>query len=320
MATPFLHSLRQSLEGDLWGIGKSTAMHLYNGLNLFNRFVPVDDKSIVGFLDRVSNLKGLRFERGILLPHSFRSALLFFLASVRERVGYGRNRRSLMLTAKVEERFGGPEPTVEHYLRILDALGIPRSLETPVLAVTEDEERRFDEHFMDIGGEYVAFIVGASYGPSKCWPEEHFAELADSITRMFPVEVYILPGKGEEAVANNIHRAVNDKERVHVRNMDVRDLKVCLSRASLVVSNDTGPRHIAVALSVPTVALLGPMDDRYTEYKNNCTYTVSNDVPCRPCNRRRCDRGDHACMTGIAPAQVFRIVEKVLGERLGKDS
>jgi heptosyltransferase-2 len=317
MATPFLHSLRQSLEGEFWGVGKSTAMHLYNGLNLFNRFIPVDDKSLVGFLDVVNDVRSVGFERGILLPHSFRSALLFFLGSVESRIGYARNMRGLLLTGRVEEATDRPEPTVEHYLRILDVLGAERHIESPLLAVTEDEEHRFDEHFMDVGGEYVAFIIGASYGPSKCWPDRYFSELADMITDNFPLRVYVLPGKGEEKIADNVCRAVKNSERVEVKHMDVRDLKVCLSRASLVVSNDTGPRHISVALSVPTIVLLGPMDERYTSYSNNCTYVLKNNVSCRPCNKKRCDR-DHECMRGITPADVLRTVEEVLGESISR--
>ena len=93
--------------------------------------------------------------------------------------------------------------------------------------------------------------------------------------------------------------------------MDVRELKVCLARASVVVSNDTGPRHISAALHVPTVVILGPMDERYTTYAGSFTHTVCKDIPCRPCNMKRCDR-DHACVKGISPEEVLHKVEEVL--------
>ncbi len=317
MATPFLCSLRESLEGEMWAVGKPAAMHLYNGLNLFDRFIPYDGKNLVGFLDLVSAIRNGRFERGILLPHSFRSALLFFLARVRQRVGYGRNRRGFMLDSTVEESRGGTEPTVEHYLRILDLLKAGRGVETPVLRVTEDEERRFDERFSDMTGDYAVFIVGAQYGPSKRWPEPYFSRLADMLTEAFPYRVYLVPGKGEEKIAQRVYDGARNKDKVEMKNMDVRELKVCLSRASVVVSNDTGPRHMAVALSVPTVVILGPMDERYTSYANGFTYVMSKDVPCRPCNNRRCDR-DHECLTGISPEGVFRTIEEVLAWGSGR--
>jgi heptosyltransferase II len=312
MATPFLLSLRQSVEGEIWATGKPSAMHLYNGLNLFNRFIPYDGKSVVRFLDLVSVIRGGSFDRGIVLPHSFRSALLFFLARVRERIGYSRNKRGIMLTRTVEERLGRPEPTAEHYLRILDAVAARRTVEAPLLQVTDDEEQRFDERFVHVSGGYVVFIVGAQYGPSKRWPDTYFSELADLLVERLSTSIYLLPGKGEEGIARRIRDGARHKERIQVKDMDVRELKVCLGRAALVVSNDTGPRHISAALSVPTIVISGPMDERYTIYPNSFTYCMSKDLECRPCNRKWCDR-DNQCLKGIRPEEVLRKVEEVLG-------
>jgi heptosyltransferase-2 len=311
MATPFLHCLRQALDGELWGVGKPSAMHLYNGLELFDRFILYDGKDLVPFLDLVSTIRSGRFERGIVLPHSFRSALLFTLGAVRTRIGYDRNNRGLMLHSIIDEHHSGPEPTVEHYLRILDALSAQRSVETPFLQVTDDEERRFDGRFTDVPGSYVAFIAGAHYGPSKRWPDTYFSRLADMLAERCSLRVYLLPGKGEEGIAARIRDGVKHKEAVEIRTMDVRELKVCLARASVVVGNDTGPRHISAALHVPTVVILGPMDEQYTRYPGSVTHTICKDMPCRPCNMKRCDR-DHACVKGISPEEVFRKIEEVL--------
>lgn len=314
MATPLLCSLRQSEEGEIWAVGKASAMHLYNGLNLFNRFIPYDGTSGVRFLDTVSNVKNPCFERGIVLPHSFRSALLFFLSSVRNRIGYARNGRGFMLTEKVREAHQAPEPTVEHYLRILDTLGASRTVESPKLGITDDEERRFDERFVDIGRDYGVFIVGAEYGPSKRWPESYFSRLADMIVEDLSARIYLLPGKGEEAIAMQVVEGARHKDRIELKTMDMRELKVCLARAAFVVSNDTGPRHIAAALSVPTFTILGPMDERYTLYRSDSTHCLSADVACRPCNKRKCAT-DHKCMNDITPEEAFQKIREVVSER-----
>jgi heptosyltransferase-2 len=186
-----------------------------------------------------------------------------------------------------------------------------------VLSVTEDEERKFDEKHTDIQRGFVAFIVGAQYGSSKRWPDSHFSELADLITSRLQKRVYILPGgKAEESIAEKVRQGTTNKDDVEVMDLDMRDLKVCLSRASLVVTNDTGPRHISVALSRPTVVLIGPMDERYTVYPAASSVTITKDVPCRPCNKKRCD-GDHACMKGIMPAEVFDKIEGMLSADAG---
>ncbi len=311
MATPFLHSLRTAVEDELWAIGQSRAVHLYDGLGLFDRFIPVDSKDLVSFLDKVSALRELRFERGIVLPHSFRAALLFFLGAVQERIGYNLNRRGPLLTQSLEQD-AGLIATAEHYLRILDTLGAERLVDAPLLRVTEGEEERFDRNFTDVGRDYIAFVVGAQYGPSKRWPAAYFSELADMIVSKYSRMIYILPGKDEVEIAQKVIEGVSNKDSVQAKMMGISDLKVCLSRAALVVSNDTGPRHIAEALARPTIVILGPMDTRYTEYPSKATYPMQADVPCRPCNKKKCEK-DHECMTGIKPEDVFAKMEEILG-------
>jgi heptosyltransferase-2 len=312
MAVPFLESLRASVNDEIWGIGKSNAIHIYNGLNLLDRYIPLDKKDIVSFFDAVSFLKKTEFKRGILLPHSFRSALLFYMAGIKERIGYARNKRGFMLTKHAPEALT-LESTTGHYMRIIDMLGGRRTEnETPLLAVTQDEELRYYEQYTDLDKPYIVFVIGAQYGSSKCWPPVYFSELADMIVQRLEMMVYLLPGKDEKGLARDVLDGSIQKEGIEIMDMDVRDLKVCLSRASLVVSNDTGPRHISAALSVPTVVLLGPMDARYTDYPSAYTHLLSADIPCRPCNRRVCDR-DHGCMKQITPETVFRKLEEILG-------
>ena len=88
MAVPFLHALRKELDTELWVIGKESAIHLYNGLDLFDRFVPIHDTGLPLFIETANKLKKVGFARAIALPNSFRSALFFFNLRVRERVGY----------------------------------------------------------------------------------------------------------------------------------------------------------------------------------------------------------------------------------------
>lgn len=315
MATPFLHALRACSYDEIWAVGKTSAIHLYNGLNLFDRLIPIDEKGILAFLDRTSLLKKVDFKRAIALPHSFRSAFFFYNLRIKERIGYARNKRSFMLTQKIEEKDDGPEPTVERYLRIVDALGINRSLDAPVLLVTDDEDEKFDEKFADVKKPYCVFVTGAQYGPSKCWPHEHFSELADNIVEKYGMKIYMLPGKNEEGLARKVREGAKNKDSIEIKSMNVRDLKVCLSRASFVVSNDTGPRHISAALSVPTIVLLGPMDDRYTIYPGTFTHKLCRvDMPCRPCNRKECNKG-HECLAEILPDEVLKTIGGIIEKK-----
>jgi heptosyltransferase II len=320
MATPFLHALRASSYDEIWAVGKTSAIHLYNGLNLFDRLISIEDKGIAAFFDRASALKKAGFKRAIALPHSFRSAFFFYNLRVKERIGYARNKRGFMLTRKIEEKGDGPEPTVEHYLKIIDALGANRSLDAPILLVTDDEDEKFDEKFANIKKPFGVFIAGAQYGSSKCWPHGHFSELADKIVEKYDMKIYILPGKDEEMLAHKVREGAKHKDSIEIKSMNVRDLKVCLSRASFVVSNDTGPRHISAALSVPTVVLLGPMDDRYTVYPSSFTYRLwKEDIPCRPCNKKECGKG-HECLAEILPDEVLKTIGGIIEKTEHKEN
>ena len=123
------------------------------------------------------------------MPHSFRSAILFFVGNVVERIGYSRNHRGFMLTSRVEEKV---DLLLLTCLKLIDAMGGTRVLESPVLNVTEDEDEKFDEKYMDMRSPFVVLITGAQYGPSKRWPDSYFSELADRIVKDLNMSVNIL--------------------------------------------------------------------------------------------------------------------------------
>ena len=314
MAVPFLYALRKGLRDELWVIGKESAVHLYNGLDLFDRFVPVGKGGLSFFIDAGNQLRKMNFARAIAMPHSFRSALFFCNLRVREIIGYARNRRGFILSRKIEEN-PGIEPTVQHYLKISDALGVPRAIDAPVLAITPDEENRFDQEFAHVARPFAVMVVGAQYGPSKCWPAGYFSELADSMIEKYDLNVYMLPGRDERAIADRVYAGIQRKDRAGILSMNIRDMKVCLSRADVVVGNDTGPRHVSAALSVPTIVFAGPMDEEYTAYSSPSTRILSKDMPCRPCNRKKCEKG-HECMTEIKPQEVAGIVGDIIGKKI----
>lgn len=308
MATPLLKSIRDQVKEEVWFVGKSKAIHLYNGLDLFDRFISVDGGRIDSILQVASTLKKQKFYTGVILPHSLRSALTFYLGGVRERIGYSGNFRSFFLTKRIP-REKKAYPTTEHYLRICEFLNIRRSIDSPILKVTEDEEETFFSNFGELEGPYCVFCVGASYGPSKIWPHENFSELARMIVDLLGLKVYIPVGEDDYERGLMIKEGSQRKEQVSVIFMNVRDLKVLISKSLFLVTNDTGPRHIGSSLGVHTFVLLGPMDEIYTTYPSKNTHTLKVDVECRPCNRKICER-EHECLKGIGPEMVF---ESILG-------
>jgi len=158
-------------------------------------------------------------------------------------------------------------------------------------------------------------VPGAAFGPSKQWPPERFAAVADALVAEYGARVLLLHGPDEAAVAD----AVAAHARTPLLRLpgppSVAQLKAAVSLLDLMVSNDTGPRHLAVAFGVPVVCVMGPTSPRYTASPWERGEVVRIEVDCGPCQRPYCAT-DHRCMTGIAPARVVRAAAAWLPARV----
>jgi heptosyltransferase-2 len=160
----------------------------------------------------------------------------------------------------------------------------------------------------------VSIIPGASFGSSKCWPPEYFAEVADQLTESYGVQILIIPGPAEQEIAARIeshmrHHPFSFTERI----ISLEHLKAVISDSDLVITNDTGPRHYAVALDTPVVVIMGPTDPRYTNYCLTKTRLLREDTECGPCHLKACPT-DHRCMKNISPQRVIKACEEFLGQ------
>lgn len=269
-------------------------------------------------------LRCQRFDLALLFSNSFRVALIASLAGIPRRVGYRRNGRSLLLTDPVGyERDGKkrrPIPMPLFYDKVCRQVGIAMDDPWPRLTVTEPCEKRAAEYRARFGigdGEpLVGLNPGASFGASKLWPAEHFAETADALHRQHGLRSVILVGPGEEEIGRQIEarmetpviNTADDILPLDVLKAIVRDLK-------LLLSTDTGPRHYAVAFRTPVLTVMGPTDPRYSGINLDYSDVVRHDVPCGPCHLKQCPI-DHKCMVEISPAEVLARVAE-LDRRLG---
>jgi heptosyltransferase-2 len=161
----------------------------------------------------------------------------------------------------------------------------------------------------------VALNPGASFGSSKCWPAENFAVIAELFEREMQAKVLLLSGPGEEEIVNTIMT----RTRAAIINtcpdrVDLELLKPLVRRCNLLVTNDTGPRHYAVAFHVPVVVIMGPMDPRYTSANLEATTVIRKQLDCSPCQKKVCPT-DHRCMKDITPQMVFEAGKKLLKDQ-----
>ncbi len=243
----------------------------------------------------------------VVFPHSFRAALLAKLTGSRRVVGYARNARSWLLDDKVEpNRVAGkiePVYMVWEYLDLLQPLdcsydGFGLELVADPLAVARVKEYLVGDRPL------VGIAPGAAYGPSKRWPVERFAEVADRLVDEAGAECVLLTGPGEEDTRDAIRKLARHELLICDEGRPTIDtLKATVSLLKLVVCNDSGPRHVATAMGVPAVCIMGPTRPVYTEGPYETGRVLRVDVDCGPCQQPIC-KTDHRCMKLVTPDAV----------------
>lgn len=279
-----------------------------------------------GFWAVVKTLKSQAFDEAVLLKNSFGSALTVRLAGIGRRIGYARDGRSFLLTDTVrplrsETGPFQPEPMVDYYLRIAETLGATADARKPVLTVTDEAVTAVRDKLPPLKaltGPLVILVPGGAFGPSKLWPVERFAALADRLYEAYRAAVVlsIAPVPEEIRIADAICRhAASPVFHLGNSRLSGGELKGLFSLAALVVTNDTGPRHIAIALDKNVVSLFGPNNPQWTQTGHAKEIQIVGRGPCVPCDKPTCRHAAHVCMESITVDAVFDACRDFLAVR-----
>jgi heptosyltransferase II len=270
--------------------------------------------------ETVERLRAAGCDEAFVLPNSFRSAKLVREARIDRRFGYRGDFRRLLLAPSVP-RPRGSRPQVEDYRELLAAAGvtapaswIPR-LELPEALLARGRERLARAH-VELGtGPLVGLFPGAEWGASKRWPWRRFAELAHELRRRLPQSRQIIvAGPKEVWLAVRVYEESGKLHPVIGPELDLAALAAVLAQLDLLITNDSGPMHLAAALGVPCVALFGPTDPRRTAPAGEGHSVLYRDLWCSPCFRRRCPLVHHGCLRGISVEEVAAAAAARLGE------
>ena len=268
-------------------------------------------------------LKEHNFTHAVLFKNSFASALAVFLAGVPMRIGYTREGRGFLLTNKLHPpklsaaKFK-PSSMVDYYLAIPSLLGADTSDVSLELLTDPQEEKKLQTKLPEIAeskGPVVVIVPGGAFGQSKCWLSERFAQTADWLVSNYNATVLVsaAPNLAEKQIAKKIcDSSKNNLINLAEKSISLGELKSLFSIADLVISNDTGPRHIAIALRRKVISLFGPNDPAWTQtgYKNEIQ--IVGDAPCAPCAKPVCKKTEHLCMQAITVEMVCNAAKKLL--------
>jgi lipopolysaccharide heptosyltransferase II len=251
-------------------------------------------------------------------------ALVMRLAKIPQRIGFDYKGRGWCLTRKIPFTGYEGKHVVEHYFDLLKELNVPIIDKTLELVIPESDHKWAKEWFLQKALAFVKPLVavfpggGASWGKNaalKRWPVEKYAKLVDKMIEKYNAHIILMGNEGERELC----QAIAEKSRITVHvvagELTITQSAAILKQCSLVVCNDGGPLHVAVAAGVPTVSIFGPVDDKvYGPFPVGNHVVVKKNLACQPCYRRfRMSNCSHInCLNQLEADEVLKKIERFL--------
>ncbi len=324
LCTPALRALRKRFESDkIYFFANETIRKVLSPSDFNDHWLNEQHKNplAVAKLFRQYN-----FSHAILFKNSFASALAAFLAKIPVRAGYCREARSLLLTEKLYPpktniaKFK-PMGMVNYYLTLVSWLGADTTDHSTELTVATKDSDHLGKKLPGLAsrtGPLVILVPGGAFGASKFWLPERFAETADRLIEKHKATVIIsvADNKREIRIAEQIcDLSKNKLINLGQTPLTLGELKSLFAIADVVISNDTGPRHIAIALKRKVITLFGPNNPDWTDTGYENEIQIVADVHCAPCDKPKCNQPQHLCMESITTEMVLDAAEKMLREK-----
>ncbi len=261
------------------------------------------------------------YQQAIVLPNSFKSALIPFFAKIPIRTGWRGEARDWLLNdcRKLDKQ---QYPLMaERYA----ALGysaytaVPKPLLKPALKVSPNVQVVTDKFELEVGRPITIFCPGAEFGSSKKWPEAHFSQLGESLIKEGK-KVWLMGSKNDAQTTKNIIDAIRPEYKKHIISLagltSIGEAIDLMSLAQTVVSNDSGLMHIAAALNKSLVVVYGSTSPEFTPPLSNRVEILNLNLPCSPCFKRECPLGHLDCLNKLSPMTVIGAIKKINLESL----
>ncbi|MEJ7575754.1 MAG: lipopolysaccharide heptosyltransferase II [Pyrinomonadaceae bacterium] len=268
-------------------------------------------------LEQAREWRGRNFDMAVIFPNSFAAALIPFAARVSLRVGYSSDGRRLLLTHPLSlPAWRETRHEAFYYLNIIHALqrsvfGVEHIQERePVFDLRVSEERQeaarsvLRRHGANTSRPLIALCPGSTNSRAKRWPAERYAALADGLIEDCGVEIILIGSKEELDVSESVASKMRRQPITLTGGTNLAESIAVLSLVELLITNDTGPAHIAAALNRPVLAVFGPTNPLTTYPFSASAEIIRRPPACAPCMLRDCPI-DHRCMTSITSEEVY---------------
>lgn len=252
------------------------------------------------------------YDQAIVLPRSWKAALVPWFARVPVRTGFTGEMRFGLINDRRPFDTHQLDQTVKRFVALGLAEGepLPRDLAQPQLVPRADALPAVLRRLNLTGaGPTVALLPGAEYGPAKCWPLDHYRALAEAL-HADGTEVWVLGSAKDRAAGEQI--SAGGAARNLAGDTSLAEATDLLGACAAAVSNDSGLMHVAAAVGCFVVAIYGSSSPSFTPPLTNRANVLYRDLDCSPCFARECPLGHLDCLTGITPTEVFGRLQATL--------
>jgi len=318
MGVPALHALRRSFpEARITLVLRPGMEGLFVDADFIDDVMIYRRTGIGSIWTAVKQWRARRFDLAILFQNAFEAALISFLARVPVRIGYPTDGRRMLLSHSL------PLPVWRdqrhesfYYLNIVHEtarlfgreLSQDDSKRAALLTVAFERQAKARDSLQQFGiaasAITIALCPGSINSRAKRWAAERWARLADRLIRDLGAQVILVGSRAEVKVSDDVVRQMQERPVVLTGKTTLDEAVATLSVSDLLITNDTGPAHIAAALDRPTLVIFGPTNPLTTRPASEKAQIIRRPPDCAPCMLRDCPI-DHRCMTAISVEEVF---------------
>lgn len=324
MQIPAMRELRRVFpDAQITLYTRSWAQGIFEDADFIDEILPFEKSDSV--FKQAKAWRQKNFDLAILLTNSFESALVAKFSKAKQRIGYATEGRSFLLTKSISvPNWKNSRHEIFYYLNLAaetqkSIFGSTTISEAdPQFGLRVSDQRKeaarklLIENGVDLSKKIVAFCPGSTNSRAKRWQTESYAKLNDLLQEDQQAEVILIGAQDELEVSEKVAAQAKRKPSLVTGQTTLAELVATLSICDLLVSNDTGPAHIAAALETKTLVIFGPTNPLTTHPIG--AKIVRKEVECSPCMLRDCPI-DHRCLTGIAAEEVFEQAKLLLAPK-----
>jgi len=316
LSTPVIAAIKKAnLNAHVAMMVRPYAEDIINGNPYIDEVITYDKygrhKRILETIKFAFKLRREKFDLALILHPTNRVNWIAFLAGIPHRVGYGKKCGFLLTKRLRDTRCRGEKHESEYAMDVARAAGIDGDTSKVFIPERKDAKQMIVKflNFVEVvdADRLIGIHPGASC-PSKKWPAERFAQVADKLIEAFNCKAIIIYGPGEIELARAVEKNMQKRAILSGKEFSIAELTSLIKRCSLLVTNDNGPMHIAAAIGTPVVAVFGrsqaglsPARWAPLGAKSRCLHKP---VGCKLCRAHEC-KNEFKCLLNISVDEVF---------------